>query len=77
MHLFLSRARRVLGLAPLRPRSFGFAALAERERRIIGERTRLALAAAKARRVKLGGLNRQSVENCEAALKRAETLRPL
>ena len=54
-----------------------FAALAERERRIIGERTRLALAAAKARGVKLGGSNRQSVENREAALARAMKLRPV
>jgi len=54
-----------------------FAALAERERRIIGERTRLALAAAKARGVKLGGTNAQSIENQKAALARAEALRPL
>ena len=54
-----------------------FAALAERERRIIGERTRLALQAAKARGVKLGGTNRQSVENREAALARAKELRPV
>ena len=54
-----------------------FAALAERERRIIGERTRLALAAAKARGVKLGGTNRQSLENHEAALARAMNLRPI
>jgi DNA invertase Pin-like site-specific DNA recombinase len=54
-----------------------FAALAERERPIIGERTRLALAAAKARGVKLGGTNAQSIENQKAALARAEALRPL
>jgi DNA invertase Pin-like site-specific DNA recombinase len=54
-----------------------FAALAERERRIIGERTRLALAAAKARGVKLGGTNQQSIKNREAALARAEELRAL
>jgi DNA invertase Pin-like site-specific DNA recombinase len=54
-----------------------FAALAERERRIIGERTRLALQAAKARGVKLGGSNRKSVENRDAALARAKALRPV
>ena len=54
-----------------------FAALAERERRIIGERTRLALAAAKAQGVKLGGPNRQSVENREAAPECERGLRAL
>ena len=54
-----------------------FAALAERERRVIGERTRLALQAAKARGVKLGGTNRQSIENRDAALARAKSLRPV
>jgi DNA invertase Pin-like site-specific DNA recombinase len=54
-----------------------FAALAERERRIIGERTRVALAAAKARGKKLGGANAKSAENARAALERAEALRPV
>jgi DNA invertase Pin-like site-specific DNA recombinase len=54
-----------------------FAALAERERRVIGERTRLALAAAKARGVKLGGTNQQSLGNQAAARARAEKLRPV
>jgi DNA invertase Pin-like site-specific DNA recombinase len=54
-----------------------FAALAERERRIIGERTRVALQAAKARGVKLGGTNAQSLENRTKARHRAEDLRPL
>jgi DNA invertase Pin-like site-specific DNA recombinase len=54
-----------------------FAALAERERRIIGERTRLALHAAKARGVKLGGTNAQSIANRDEARQRAEELRPI
>jgi DNA invertase Pin-like site-specific DNA recombinase len=54
-----------------------FAALAERERRVIGERTRLALAAAKARGVKLGGRNTQSDLNVAEANARAEQLRPI
>jgi DNA invertase Pin-like site-specific DNA recombinase len=54
-----------------------FAALAERERRIIGERTRLALQAAKARGVKLGGTNPQSIANRNEANKRAKELRAI
>jgi DNA invertase Pin-like site-specific DNA recombinase len=54
-----------------------FAALAERERRIIGERTRLALQAAKARGVKLGGRNAQSDRNAAEANRRAKELRPI
>jgi DNA invertase Pin-like site-specific DNA recombinase len=54
-----------------------FAALAERERRIIGERTRVALQAAKARGVKLGGTNAQSIANRDKALQRAAELRPV
>jgi DNA invertase Pin-like site-specific DNA recombinase len=54
-----------------------FAALAERERRIIGERTRLALQAAKARGVKLGGRNAQSDKNAAEANRRAKALRPI
>jgi DNA invertase Pin-like site-specific DNA recombinase len=54
-----------------------FAALAERERRIIGERTRVALQAAKARGVKLGGTNAQSIANRDEAQRRAQKLKPL
>ena len=54
-----------------------FAALAEREHHIIGERTRVALQAAKARGVKLGGTNARSIANRDEAQRRAEQLKPL
>jgi DNA invertase Pin-like site-specific DNA recombinase len=54
-----------------------YAALAEKERRLISQRTRDALAAKKAQGVKLGGLNAKGVQNREEARARAEALRPL
>jgi DNA invertase Pin-like site-specific DNA recombinase len=54
-----------------------YAALAEKERRLISERTKASLAAAKARDVKLGGANAQSELAAKEAQARAEGLRPL
>jgi DNA invertase Pin-like site-specific DNA recombinase len=53
------------------------AALAEKERRLISQRTKDALAAKKAQGVKLGGLNARGIANREEARARAEGLRPV
>jgi DNA invertase Pin-like site-specific DNA recombinase len=54
-----------------------YAALAEKERALISQRTKAGLAAAKARGKKLGGHRAQSTANKTAAAERAEALRPL
>ena len=54
-----------------------YAALAEKERRLISQRTKDALAAKKAQGVKFGGLNAKGVANREEAKARAEGLRPV
>lgn len=54
-----------------------YAALAEKERRLISERTRAALAEAKKKGTKLGGVTAKSVENQRAAAERAQALRPV
>ena len=52
-----------------------YAALAEKERRVISQRTTDALAAKKAQGVKLGGLNAGGIAKRDKALQRAEQLR--
>jgi DNA invertase Pin-like site-specific DNA recombinase len=54
-----------------------YAALAEKERRVISQRTKDALAAKKAQGVKLGGLNAGGIRKRDEALERAEQLRPI
>jgi DNA invertase Pin-like site-specific DNA recombinase len=54
-----------------------YAALAEKERRMISQRTREALHAAKAKGVKLGGTTAKSIENRDEAMRRAEALRTI
>jgi DNA invertase Pin-like site-specific DNA recombinase len=54
-----------------------FAALAEKERRMISQRTKDALAIRKAQGVKLGGLRAHGAQTREAAKARAEALRPI
>ncbi len=54
-----------------------YAALAEKERRLISERTKAGLAAARKRGTKLGGRNRKSDETAAEAIARAEALRPV
>jgi DNA invertase Pin-like site-specific DNA recombinase len=54
-----------------------FAALAEKERRMISVRTKEALAAKKAQGVKLGGSNAKSLATQAEAKARAEALRPI
>jgi DNA invertase Pin-like site-specific DNA recombinase len=54
-----------------------YAALAEKERKLISERTKAALQAAKVRGVKLGGLKRGGLEAQQAAAAFAEQMRPV
>jgi DNA invertase Pin-like site-specific DNA recombinase len=54
-----------------------YAALAEKERRLISERTRAGLAATKSRGRKIGGLNKAGIARRAEAVARAEALRPV
>jgi len=53
------------------------APITEERRRLISRRTRAALAVRKAKGVKLGGLNAQSIRNRDEAREHAESLRPI
>ena len=53
------------------------AALAEKERKLISQRTKDALAAAKARGLVTGGMRDKSLELQAEAIERAEALRPV
>jgi DNA invertase Pin-like site-specific DNA recombinase len=64
-------------LISLRKRLHLYAALAEKERRLISQRTKAALAAAKASGKSLGGTRPKHLEWQAEANARAETLRPL
>jgi DNA invertase Pin-like site-specific DNA recombinase len=54
-----------------------YAAVAQKERALISQRTRDALAAAKAKGVKLGGITAGSIKNRDEAKQRTEVLRPI
>ena len=54
-----------------------YAAVAEKERRLIGQRTKEALAELKAQGKKLGGMRPKTVLRMQAADERAEALRPV
>lgn len=54
-----------------------YAALAEKERRLISQRTKDALQAKKAQGMKLGGMTAGSIKNQKAAKARDELLRPI
>jgi DNA invertase Pin-like site-specific DNA recombinase len=54
-----------------------YAALAEKERRLISQRTKDALAAKKAQGKKLGGVRAKSIQTQQEAMARAEALRPI
>ena len=54
-----------------------YAALAEKERRMISQRTKDALAALRARGKKLGGIRPKTVKIVDAANARTEKLRPV
>jgi DNA invertase Pin-like site-specific DNA recombinase len=54
-----------------------YAALYEKERRLISERTKAALAEKKAQGAKLGGLRPAGIELRDAAIERAKSLKPI